>query len=185
MLAIYRKSCYNSVQGKEIKTATSCPLQHHPVSQIHCPDQRLPLLRLVVVWALIDQRCIQRLPYWQAVQLIDNSKSARGCTRGASLHRQTILSMVMRLQIPEERRSRHLELLRPRNVAFILLTLPYRKPTRPRRPMALEVVCPQCGKRHRVKRITKRYCSTLCRMNAHNAKKRNPVTLTQPEEQQS
>ncbi|WP_207265143.1 hypothetical protein [Pseudomonas sp. GW101-3H06] len=53
--------------------------------------------------------------------------------------------------------------------------------------MAVERLCPQCGITHKVKRITKVYCSTLCRVNAFNAKKRQPVQLPeqpqQPEEQ--
>jgi len=43
--------------------------------------------------------------------------------------------------------------------------------------MAVERLCPQCGKTHKVKRITKVYCSTLCRVNAFNANKRQPVRL--------
>lgn len=48
--------------------------------------------------------------------------------------------------------------------------------------MAVEKLCPQCGKAHKVKRITKIYCSTLCRVNAAYAKKRKLVVL-QPEQQ--
>jgi hypothetical protein len=48
--------------------------------------------------------------------------------------------------------------------------------------MAVEKLCPQCGKVHKVKRITKMYCSTLCRVNAANAKKRQLVML--PEQSQ-
>ena len=54
--------------------------------------------------------------------------------------------------------------------------------------MALERLCPQCGKTHKVERITKVYCSTLCRVNAFNEKKRQPVKLPEqsiPEEQAS
>lgn len=43
--------------------------------------------------------------------------------------------------------------------------------------MAVERLCPQCGKKHTVKRITKVYCSTLCRVNAANAKKRQLIRL--------
>lgn len=43
--------------------------------------------------------------------------------------------------------------------------------------MAVERLCPQCGKKHTVRRITKVYCSTLCRVNAANAKKRQPIKL--------
>ena len=43
--------------------------------------------------------------------------------------------------------------------------------------MAVERLCPQCGKTHKVKRITKVYCSTLCRVNANNTKKRQLVHL--------
>lgn len=49
--------------------------------------------------------------------------------------------------------------------------------------MAVERLCPQCGKTHKVRRITKVYCSTLCRVNAFNEKKRQLVQL--PEQPQS
>lgn len=48
--------------------------------------------------------------------------------------------------------------------------------------MAVERLCPQCGKVHKVKRITKIYCSTLCRVNAANTKKRQLLVL--PEQQE-
>lgn len=45
--------------------------------------------------------------------------------------------------------------------------------------MAVEKQCPQCGKSHKVKRITKIYCSAKCRDIAAYAKK-----LAKPQEQQ-
>lgn len=49
--------------------------------------------------------------------------------------------------------------------------------------MAIEQLCLQCGKPHKVRRMTKVYCSTLCRVNAANAKKRQLLMLPdqQPE----
>lgn len=38
--------------------------------------------------------------------------------------------------------------------------------------MAIEIICPQCGKQHKVKRKTKVYCSALCRTNAYHARQR-------------
>jgi endogenous inhibitor of DNA gyrase (YacG/DUF329 family) len=49
--------------------------------------------------------------------------------------------------------------------------------------MAIERLCPQCGKPHKVRRITKVYCSTLCRVNAAYNKKRKLIAL--PEQQQT
>jgi hypothetical protein len=42
----------------------------------------------------------------------------------------------------------------------------------------MHAVCPQCGRQYKIKRITKVYCSPLCRQNAHNAKQR--AALKQP-----
>ncbi len=50
--------------------------------------------------------------------------------------------------------------------------------------MAVERLCPQCGITHKVKRITKVYCSTLCRVNAFNSKKRQLVQLPEHQSQQ-
>ena len=49
--------------------------------------------------------------------------------------------------------------------------------------MAVERLCPQCGKTHKVKRITKVYCSTLCRVNAFYAARRKLVQLPQQSKQ--
>jgi len=51
--------------------------------------------------------------------------------------------------------------------------------------MAVERLCPQCGKTHKVRRITKVYCSTLCRVNAFNEKKRQLVQLPEQPAPQS
>ena len=48
--------------------------------------------------------------------------------------------------------------------------------------MAIERLCPQCGKTHKVLRATKVYCSTLCRVNAAYDKKRQLVVV--PEQPQ-
>lgn len=49
--------------------------------------------------------------------------------------------------------------------------------------MTLERLCPQCGTTHKVRRITKVYCSTLCRVNASNAKRRLPLQQSIPPEE--
>jgi endogenous inhibitor of DNA gyrase (YacG/DUF329 family) len=48
--------------------------------------------------------------------------------------------------------------------------------------MAIVKLCPMCGKSHTIKRITKIYCSPLCRQNALNARKRELVILKQEQQ---